>query len=83
MVMMTKAELAVRTQVASELGLEGAMNVAITATLEELGADSLDRMHLHISLEDMFQIEIPWEAGEQMRTVADIVSYIEEHRRFV
>lgn len=80
---MTKTELAVRQLVAAELGLDGAMSVPMSETLEEIGADSLDRMHLQLSLEHMLQIEIPWEEGEKMRTARDIVDYLEARYQVV
>jgi acyl carrier protein len=43
----------------------------------DLGADSLDVVHLLMSIEDEFEIEIPDEEIENIRTVGDLVSYIE------
>ena len=50
-----------------------------TRISEDLGADSLDVVDMLMSLEDEFDVEIPDEEIEKMRTVADVVSYIEEH----
>ena len=44
---------------------------------DDLGADSLDVVDLVMSLEEEFDIEIPDEAVEGIKTVGDIVSYIE------
>ena len=44
---------------------------------DDLGADSLDVVDLLISIEDEFEIEIPDEEIENIRTVADLVNYIE------
>lgn len=52
---------------------------AETNIMEELGADSLDVVDMLMSLEDEFDVEIPDEEIEKMRTVADVVAYIEEH----
>ncbi|MBR3289217.1 MAG: acyl carrier protein [Clostridia bacterium] len=46
---------------------------------EDLGADSLDVVDLLMSLEDEFDVEIQDEDIEKIRTVGDLVSYIEEH----
>ena len=46
---------------------------------EDLGADSLDVVDMLMSLEDEFDVEIPDEKIETMRTVADVVTYIEEN----
>ena len=47
--------------------------------LEDLGADSLDVVDLIMSIEDEFDIEVPDEAIEGIKTVGDVVKYIEEH----
>ena len=47
---------------------------------EDLGADSLDAVDMLMSLEDEFDVEIPDEEIENIRTVGDLVSYIEEHQ---
>ena len=47
---------------------------------EDLGADSLDVVDMLMSLEDEFDVEIPDEKIETMRTVADVVIYIEENQ---
>lgn len=46
---------------------------------EDLGADSLDVVDLLMSIEDEFEIEIPDEEIENIRTVGDLVSYIESN----
>jgi acyl carrier protein len=44
---------------------------------DDLGADSLDVVDLVMAIEDEFEMEIPDEAVEKIKTVGDIVSYIE------
>ncbi len=46
--------------------------------IDDLGADSLDVVDLIMSLEEEFEIEIPDEDVEHMKTVGDIVKYIEK-----
>lgn len=46
---------------------------------EDLGADSLDIVDIAMSLEDEFDMEIPDEAVETIRTVGDLVHFIEEN----
>lgn len=46
--------------------------------VDDLGADSLDVVDLVMSLEDEFDQEIPDDAIEDMKSVGDIVHYIEE-----
>ncbi len=47
---------------------------------DDLGADSLDIVDLVMSLEEEFDCEIPDEEIENIKTVEDIVKYIEEHQ---
>lgn len=52
---------------------------ADTNFTEELNADSLDVVDMLMSLEDEFDVEIPDEEIENIQTVGDLVSFIEEH----
>ena len=47
---------------------------------DDLGADSLDIVDLVMSLEEEFDCEIPDEEIENIKTVGDIVKYIEDHQ---
>ena len=46
---------------------------------EDLGADSVEVIDLLMSLEDEFQVEIPDEAIDEIRTIGDLAAFIEEH----
>lgn len=46
---------------------------------DDLGADSLDVVDLLMSIEDEFDIEIPDEEIENIRTVGELVNYIENN----
>ncbi len=46
---------------------------------DDLGADSLDVVDLVMSLEEEFDIEIPDDQVENIKTVGDVVKYIEDH----
>ncbi|MCH3971230.1 MAG: acyl carrier protein [Oscillospiraceae bacterium] len=52
---------------------------AETSIADDLGADSLDVVDLLMSLEDEFEVEIPDEEIENLKTVGDVVNYIEEN----
>ena len=45
---------------------------------EDLEADSLDIVEMLMLLEDKFNIQIPEEAAEELKTVGDAVKYVEE-----
>lgn len=47
---------------------------------EDLGADSLDVIDLINEFEEQLDIEIPEEAAQSLKTVGDIVKYIEDHQ---
>lgn len=47
---------------------------------DDLGADSLDIVDLVMSIEEEFDLEIPDEAVENIKTVGDIVAYIEKNQ---
>ena len=47
--------------------------------IDDLGADSLDIVDLVMTLEEEFDTEIPDEDIENLKTVGDIVKYIEDH----
>lgn len=51
---------------------------ADTSIAEDLGADSLDVVDLLMSLEDEFEIEVPDEEIENIKTVGELVKYIEK-----
>ena len=52
------------------------MDASIT---DDLGADSLDVVDLVMSIEESFDVEIPDEEVENIKTVGDIVKYIESN----
>ena len=52
------------------------MEASIT---DDLGADSLDIVDLVMSLEEEFDVEIPDDQVENIKTVGDIVKYIEDN----
>ena len=55
--------------------VKGDTNIA-----EELGADSLDLVEILMSLEDEFGVSIPDEAIPEIKTIKDIVEFIESHK---
>ena len=47
--------------------------------MEDFDADSLDLVDLVMSVEDEFGVEVPEEAVENLKTVGDVVKFIEEN----
>ncbi len=50
-----------------------------SSIIGDLGADSLDVIDLAMSIEDEFDIEVPDDEIEKIKTVGDIVKFIEEN----
>lgn len=50
-----------------------------SAFVEDLGADSLDTVELVMALEEEFEIDIPDEEAEKIRTFQDVLNYIKTH----
>ncbi|EDM24453.1 acyl carrier protein [Caminibacter mediatlanticus TB-2] len=48
--------------------------------VEDLGADSLDVVEMIMALEERFGIEIPDSEAENIKTVQDVVDYIEKNK---
>ena len=67
----------VKKIVVEQLGVE-ADEVQMTSTfVDDLGADSLDIVELIMAFEEEFNIEIPDEKAEKIKTVEDVVKYID------
>lgn len=47
---------------------------------DDLNADSLDLFEMVMELEDKFEVKIPTEDLEQIKTIGDVKAYIEEHK---
>lgn len=47
--------------------------------MEDFDADSLDLVDIVMSVEDEFEVEVPEDAVENMKTVGDVVKFIEEN----
>jgi len=48
--------------------------------VDDLGADSLDQVELIMAMEEAFDLEIPDEDAETIKTVQDAIDYVEKHQ---
>lgn len=70
----------VRDIVVEQLGSE-ADEVTLESTfIDDLGADSLDIVELIMAFEEEFNVEVPDEAAEKIKTVQDVVNYIDQNK---
>jgi len=68
----------IRGLVAEQLGVDVESLTPEANILEDLGADSLDVVELVMAIEEEFDIEIPDEDAESMRTLGDVERYVIE-----
>lgn len=66
----------VKSIIMDELGVDPEKVTDGASFVDDLGADSLDTVELVMAFEEEFDIEIPDEDAEKMRTVADVVAYV-------
>ena len=69
----------VKAILCDQLDLEEEQVEMESSIIEDLGADSLDIVDIVMALEDDFDAEIGDEAVEGLKTVEDVVKYIEEN----
>lgn len=67
----------IRNIIVEQLDVEEDAVTMEASITDDLGADSLDVVDLVMSIEESFDVEIPDEEVENIKTVGDIVKYIE------
>ena len=68
----------VKDIIEKELGVERDKLTSEASFIEDLGADSLDIVELVMEFEKEFNIDIPDEDAEKLRTVGDALKYLNE-----
>ena len=68
----------VKSMLASQLNVDENKITDQSRIVEDLGADSLDRIEMLMGLEEKFEISVPDEKAEQLKTVGDIAKFIDE-----
>ena len=71
----------VKQIIKEQLGVEDDEITPTASFVDDLGADSLDTVELVMAIEEAFDIEIPDNDAEKMRTVQDVIDYIEKHSK--
>ena len=77
---MSSIEERVRTIIAEQLDQDDSDIVPEASFIDDLGADSLDLVELVMHMEEEFDVEIPDEEAENIRTVRDAINYIQQHK---
>lgn len=76
---MASLEDKVKSIIVDQLGVSEGEVTENASFVDDLGADSLDTIELVMAFEEAFEIEIPDEDAEKIRTVKDSMDYIASH----
>ena len=71
----------VKKIVVEHLGVEEDKVTPDASFIDDLGADSLDIVELVMAMEEEFEVEIPDEEAENIKTVGDAIKYVETHKK--
>src|SRR6185503_13173193 len=71
----------VKQIIVEQLGVDEGEVTPSASFVDDLGADSLDTVELVMAFEEAFEIEIPDEDAEKIRTVQDAIDYIGKHSK--
>jgi acyl carrier protein len=79
--MSANIEQKVKGIIAENLGVAEEEIKLTSSFIEDLGADSLDIVELVMQMEEEFEVEIPDEEAENIKTVQNAVDYITTHKK--
>jgi acyl carrier protein len=77
----TNVEAKVKSIIAEQLGVGEDEIKPESNFIDDLGADSLDIVELVMAMEEEFEVEIPDEEAEHIKTVADAINYVNNHKK--
>lgn len=67
----------IKEVIVEQLGVDAERVRSEASFIDDLGADSLDIVELVMAMEEEFDIEIPDEEAEKLKTVSDVVNYLQ------
>ena len=71
-------ETEIKKIIEDKLGVNSEQITMEASFIDDLGADSLDQVELVMDFEDKFEVDIPDEDAEKMRTVGAAINYLKE-----
>ncbi|HYG98729.1 MAG TPA: acyl carrier protein [Terriglobales bacterium] len=78
---MASVEDKVKQIIVEQLGVDEGEVTPNASFVDDLGADSLDTVELVMAFEEAFDLEIPDEDAEKIKTVQDAVDYIDKNAK--
>ena len=66
----------IKSIVADQLGVDESQVTEDASFVDDLGADSLDTVELIMAFEEEFDVEIPDEDAQKIKTVKDVIDYL-------
>jgi len=67
-----------KSLIVEQLGVDEDRVKEEASFIDDLGADSLDIVELIMTMEEKFDVEIPDEEAEKLKTVGDVMTYMKE-----
>ena len=74
------SEERIKEIIVEQLGVDEDQITPEASFIDDLGADSLDTVELVMAFEEEFDVEIPDEDAEKIRTVQDVMDYLNTHQ---
>ena len=74
------SEERIKEIIVEQLGVDEEQITPDASFIDDLGADSLDTVELVMAFEEEFDVEIPDEDAEKIRTVQDVIEYLKSHQ---
>ncbi len=74
------SEKRIKEIIMEQLGVDEDQITSEASFIDDLGADSLDTVELVMAFEEEFDVEIPDEEAEKIRTVKDVMDYLNAHK---
>ncbi len=68
----------IKKVIAGQLGIDESKITENSSFVDDLGTDSLDIVELIMALEEEFNLEIPDKDVEKMKTVGDVIKYLDK-----
>ncbi len=76
---MAEVDAKVKEIIAEQLNIDEDEVKPEASFIDDLGADSLDTVELIMAFEEEFDLEIPDEEAEKIKTVGDAIEHIKKH----